>query len=64
MSGGWLFGYVQALQLTGFQITIFCFSSQTRMVASMRHQPTGAEICLIPATEPTVGCGGFTDLHA
>jgi glycosyltransferase involved in cell wall biosynthesis len=49
MSGGWLFGYVQALQLTGFQVTIFCFSSQARVVASMRHQPTGTEICLIPA---------------
>jgi len=52
MSGGWLFGYVQALQLAGFQVTIFCFSSQTRVIASMRHQPTGAEICLIPANRP------------
>jgi glycosyltransferase involved in cell wall biosynthesis len=49
MSGGWLFGYVQALQLTGFQVTIFCFSNQTRVAGSMRHKPTGAEICLIPA---------------
>ena len=49
MTGGWLFGYVQALQLAGFQTTIFCFSTQPRMAVSMRHQPTGAEICLIPA---------------
>ncbi len=49
MSGGWLFGYVQALQLASIQVTIFCFSSQTRITASRRHQPTGAEICLIPA---------------
>ena len=49
MTGGWLFGYVQALQLAGFQVTIFCFSSRTRIVASKRHKSTGAEICLIPA---------------
>jgi glycosyltransferase involved in cell wall biosynthesis len=49
MTGGWLFGYVQALQLAGFQVTIFCFSSRSRVVASKRHLPTGAEICLIPA---------------
>ncbi len=52
MSGGWLFGYVQALQLAGFQVTIFCFSIQTRETVSRRHQPTGAEICLIPANRP------------
>ncbi len=50
MTGGWLFGYVQALQLAGFQVTIFCFSSQSHLAASMRHQSTGAEICVIPAT--------------
>jgi len=52
MSGGWLFGYVQALQLTGFKVTIVCFSSRTRVTASRPHQPTGAEICLIPAARP------------
>ncbi len=50
MSGGWLFGYVRALQLAGFQVSIFCFSTQKRKAVSMRHQPTGAEICLIPAS--------------
>jgi glycosyltransferase involved in cell wall biosynthesis len=50
MSGGWLFGYVQALQLTGFKVTLFCFSSRARAAGSMRHEPTGAEICLIPAS--------------
>ncbi|HKB97883.1 MAG TPA: glycosyltransferase family 4 protein [Terriglobales bacterium] len=49
MTGGWPFGYVQALQLAGFQVTIFCFSSRTRIVVSKRHKSTGAEICLIPA---------------
>jgi glycosyltransferase involved in cell wall biosynthesis len=49
MTGGWLFGYVQALQLAGFQVTIFCFSSRIRTIASKRHKSTGAEICLIPA---------------
>src|SRR5260370_16786384 len=50
MTGGWLFGYVRALQLAGFQVTIFCFSSRSRMVVSKRHKSTGAEIRLIPAT--------------
>jgi len=49
MSGGWLFGYVQALQLAGFEVTIFCFSDRSRGVISRSHRPTGAEICLIPA---------------
>ncbi len=49
MTGGWLFGYVRALQLVGFQVTIFCFSSRARVVGSKRHKSTGAEICLIPA---------------
>jgi starch synthase len=49
MTGGWLFGYVQALQLAGFQVTIFCFSSRIRTIVSKRHKSTGAEICLIPA---------------
>jgi glycosyltransferase involved in cell wall biosynthesis len=50
MTGGWLFGYAQALQQVGFQVTIFCFSSRTRVVKTMRHHPTNAEICVIPAT--------------
>jgi glycosyltransferase involved in cell wall biosynthesis len=49
MSGGWLFGYVQALQLAGFRVTIFCFSSQVRVAVLAQHQPTNAEICLIPS---------------
>jgi glycosyltransferase involved in cell wall biosynthesis len=49
MSGGWLFGYVQALQLAGFRVTIFCFSSRARVHVSARHRPTDADICLIPA---------------
>jgi glycosyltransferase involved in cell wall biosynthesis len=49
MTGGWLFSYVQALQLAGFQVTIFCFSDRSRAVVSGSHQATGAEICLIPA---------------
>jgi starch synthase len=49
MSGGWLFSYVQALQLAGFEVTIFCFSDRSRAVISRPHRATGAEICLIPA---------------
>ena len=49
MTGGWLFSYVEALQLAGFQVTIFCFSGRSRAVISRPHRATGAEICLIPA---------------
>ena len=49
MTGGWLFSYVQALQLAGFQVSIFCFSDQSRALVSKSHRATGAEICLIPA---------------
>jgi glycosyltransferase involved in cell wall biosynthesis len=49
MNGGWLFSYVQALQLAGFEVTIFCFSGRSHAVISRAHRATGAEICLIPA---------------
>jgi glycosyltransferase involved in cell wall biosynthesis len=49
MNGGWLFSYVQALQLAGFEVTIFCFSGRSHAVISRSHRATGAEICLIPA---------------
>jgi glycosyltransferase involved in cell wall biosynthesis len=49
MSGGWLFGYTQALQLVGFDVMIFCFSVNCSTSCSMRHKPTGATICLLPA---------------
>src|SRR5260221_14381298 len=37
MTGGWLFCFVQALHLAGFQLSIFCFSRRIRMFVSILH---------------------------
>jgi glycosyltransferase involved in cell wall biosynthesis/GT2 family glycosyltransferase len=49
MTGGWMFGYIGALQIAGIKTTLICVSAQVRQVESWTHRPTGAEICVLPA---------------
>lgn len=51
MTGGWMFGYIDALRLAGVRTVLFCISA--RVTASMRytHKPTGATICVLPAAK-------------
>lgn len=49
MTGGWLFGYVEALKLAGVRTTVFCISSNTATVERYVHQPTGATLCVLPS---------------
>lgn len=49
MTGGWLFGYIDALRLQGIRSTIFCFSKHARNTVRMVHKGTGAEIVILRA---------------
>lgn len=50
MTGGWLFGYVEALKLEGIQTIIFCVSARVAETTRYTHTPTGATICVVPAS--------------
>jgi starch synthase len=48
MTGGWLFGYIQALRLQRIRSAIFCFSKNVEGTVQAMHQGTGAEIVILP----------------
>lgn len=49
MTGGWLFGYIEALRLQGVRSTIFCFSDRVKDTVRKVHKGTGAEIVVLRA---------------
>ena len=49
MTGGWLFGYVEALRRQGIRSVIICFSNRVQKTARMVHKDTGAEIIILRA---------------
>jgi len=49
MTGGWLFGYVEALKTAGVHSILFCISARISEVLRVNHTPTGATICFLPA---------------
>jgi starch synthase len=49
MTGGWLFGYVEALKLVGTNTIVFCISARVQQMTRYAHKPTGATICVLPA---------------
>lgn len=49
MTGGWMFGYIEALRSAGCSPVLFCFSSQVAQPTRYEHEPTGAAIRLLPA---------------
>lgn len=51
MTGGWLFGYIEALQHVGIQTVVFCFSARVKAPVRRTHRPTGATICILPAPD-------------
>jgi starch synthase len=50
MTGGWMFGYVEALKQVGVRSVLFCFSNRVTTSERHLHKPTGATICLLPAS--------------
>lgn len=49
MTGGWMFGYIEALRLVGVRTVLFCISSHVTEPTRYTHKPTGAKICVLPA---------------
>lgn len=49
MTGGWMFGYVDALRRAGVRVTLFCVSARVSETARFTHAPTGAPLCVLPA---------------
>lgn len=50
MTGGWAFGYVQALATAGVRAVIVCFSDRVHSTQRHVHRPTGATILVLPTT--------------
>jgi glycosyltransferase involved in cell wall biosynthesis len=50
MTGGWLFGYVDALKWAGWRTVVFCTSARVQAPERRTHRDTGATICLLPAS--------------
>ena len=48
MSGGWLFGYAEALRGAGWKTVIYCISRDAQQVSRRPHLPSGATICILP----------------
>jgi starch synthase len=49
MTGGWMFGYIDALRLVGVRTVLFCISAHVTEPMRYTHEPTGATICVLPA---------------
>ena len=49
MTGGWMFGYVDALRLAGVRTVLFCVSARATAPLRFTHMPTSITICVLPA---------------
>ena len=49
MTGGWLFGYIEALKTVGIRSVLYCISAQINEVSHLTHVFTDATICILPA---------------
>ena len=50
MSGGWLFGVVEALERADVETTLVIVSRSVSVVTRWRHRPTGAPLIVLPPT--------------
>ena len=51
MTGGWMFGYMDALRSAGCRPVLFCVSARVSRVTRYAHEPTHSTICVLPAPE-------------
>src|SRR3990172_3465564 len=49
MTGGWMFGYIDALRLVGVRTVVFCISARVKTPMRFTNIPTGATICVLTA---------------
>ena len=50
LTGSWQFGYIDALQLAGVRTVLFYVSARVSTTSRFIHTPTGATVCLLPAS--------------
>lgn len=50
MNGGWMFGYIEALRRAGVRVVLFCVSARVTETTRFTHAPTGAGLCVLPAS--------------
>lgn len=48
MTGGWLFGTVEALHHVGVECVLFVFTARLERARSLRHEPTGMPVRALP----------------
>ena len=48
MTGGWLFGYIEALRSAGWRSVIFLVSQGVEAPMRLRHAPSDTPICVLP----------------
>src|SRR5215472_9143043 len=51
-TGGWLFGYVEALRSAGWDSVLFLVSREAAAPIRRLHTPSGTRICVLPASKP------------
>ena len=49
--GSWMFGYINALKQVGVETVLFCISVRVTEPSRYLHEPTGATICVLPASK-------------
>lgn len=54
LTGGWLFNYIEALQLAGVRTVLFFVSARVSETFRFTHAATGATVCVLPA--PKIHC--------
>lgn len=52
MTGGWLFGYAEALRLAGWRPTIVCVARGVAAPTRLFHAPTGTPMWVLPSPAP------------
>ena len=50
MTGGWMFGYIEALRRVGVRVVLFCVSARVTETTRLTHAPTGAGLIVLPAS--------------
>ena len=64
MTGGWLFGYIQALRSAGWQSVLFLISRGVERPTGLRHMPSDTRICVLPASKAYKAVArGMVDPH-
>lgn len=51
-TGGWMFNYIEALQLANVQTVLIFISAKVSEPLRFTHEPTGAAVCILPSPLP------------